>query len=250
MSANSPFVISKGVLKKYNGHEEQVVIPDGVAAIARRAFVSCSMKSVKIPDSVTVIKKEAFFTCENLQEVWLPVNIEYMSLESFWFCENLSAFYYPGDFSSWIALDKSGWDDCEIDIDEFYCAGKKITAYSIPEGTKRIEDRAFSGCSFLKKILIPEGVEEIGDSAFARCTSLKEISIPGTVEEIGEEAFFSCSSLKSINIPESVVSIGTFAFSGCRELRTAKVPEALKEMIRERQVFFMCRKLKETTYFN
>ena len=60
------FEVEGGVLLKYQGQEEDVVIPDGVYVIGNRAFEGCSgLKSVKIPNSVKVICKDSFKDCEN-----------------------------------------------------------------------------------------------------------------------------------------------------------------------------------------
>ena len=61
-----------------------------------------------------------------------------------------------------------------------------------------IEEKAFSGCSNLKRITIPSGVETIGDYAFEGCESLTSITVPEGVTSIGGEAFSDCRALMSI----------------------------------------------------
>ena len=57
------------------------------------------------------------------------------------------------------------------------------------EGTKRIEDGAFSGCMSLPSIELPKQLEYIGNYAFDNCHSLSKIVIPSKVTYIGEMAF-------------------------------------------------------------
>ena len=48
------FIIEKGVLVKYTGEGEDVIIPDGVTAIGDKAFCGCNaLTNVTIPESVT-----------------------------------------------------------------------------------------------------------------------------------------------------------------------------------------------------
>lgn len=59
--SNQDFTINKSILKRYKGTDGDVVIPDGVTCIDRRAFYHCEkLKSVTIPDSVTHIRTDAF----------------------------------------------------------------------------------------------------------------------------------------------------------------------------------------------
>lgn len=47
------FEIKNGVLKKYNGTDAKVIIPDGVKVIGECVFAGCELlKEIIIPDSV------------------------------------------------------------------------------------------------------------------------------------------------------------------------------------------------------
>ena len=90
-----------------------------------------------------------------------------------------------------------------------------------------IGERAFYGCSNLKRITIPDSVTSIGERAFNYCSSLTSINIPDGVTSIGKSAFSSCSNLTSISIPDSVTSIGDSAFYGCRILTSVSIPDSV-----------------------
>ena len=56
MSDNKYFVIENGVLKKYWGREEDVVIPDGITSIGKSAFDGYHrLMNITIPETVTSI---------------------------------------------------------------------------------------------------------------------------------------------------------------------------------------------------
>ena len=70
------FEINAGKLVKYNGNDEDVVIPDNVTEIGDAAFnhKEC-LKTVKIPEGVTVIGMGAFADCKNLTSVTIPEGV-------------------------------------------------------------------------------------------------------------------------------------------------------------------------------
>ena len=70
MKKRSDFAVQFGCLVAYHGKDSEVVIPDGVTEIGRRAFYfNMQLKSVTIPESVTTVETEAFEYCVNLQEI-------------------------------------------------------------------------------------------------------------------------------------------------------------------------------------
>ncbi|MBR4880170.1 MAG: leucine-rich repeat domain-containing protein [Clostridia bacterium] len=67
---NNDFSIVNGCLTLYKGHDAEVIIPDGVKIIGRRAFYfNKEITSVVIPASVEEIAQEAFEYCHNLNKV-------------------------------------------------------------------------------------------------------------------------------------------------------------------------------------
>ena len=85
------FKIIKGVLEKYNGTEEHVVIPKGVKEIDSDAFSNNSIiKSVTIPEGVTMIDFHAFYNCSNLRSVTIPKSMQIVDEFAFYELPNLS----------------------------------------------------------------------------------------------------------------------------------------------------------------
>lgn len=66
------FVIDKwGVLSKYAGNEEEVVIPSFAVSISAYAFKGCSkLKRVIIPKTIQSIDNLAFVGCHSLRDVY------------------------------------------------------------------------------------------------------------------------------------------------------------------------------------
>ena len=64
------FDIKDGVLLKYSGNEEHVVIPAGVTEIGNDAFWACNIKSIFIPEGVITIRNGSFWNCYNLMKIY------------------------------------------------------------------------------------------------------------------------------------------------------------------------------------
>lgn len=109
------FIIYDGVLEKYNGCDEYVVIPNGVEEIGIEAFANCeSLKGVEISSSVIDIERYAFFNCTGLEEVIIPKNVEYISAFSFKGCTNLKRVEILGKTSELYCEPFNGCDDVVI----------------------------------------------------------------------------------------------------------------------------------------
>lgn len=94
----SDFVIENGILTKYTGNGGDVVIPDGVTEIGRRAFYECSkLTSVSIPDSVTSIGYSAFAECTSLTSVTIPKSVKSIEEDAFGYCTSLTSITIPNN---------------------------------------------------------------------------------------------------------------------------------------------------------
>lgn len=239
-------ISDEGVLERYNGSDESIVIPDGVTVIGDGAFSYSGITDIIIPDSVTRIESTAFSDCEKL------VNIKFSS--------NLTTIE-PWAFSSCSSL-------------------KSLT---LPEGLKTIGEAAFISNESLTSVTIPKSVEFIGDIVFSNCYSLKKIKvdkknknykdidgvlfkkttsgdclitypvnkkgsvykIPEKVTAIEFKAFYYCNNLKDIEIPNSVKSIGPNAFLNCKNLKSLKIPYGVKTIQYAGGSFWGCNSLKK-----
>lgn len=156
------FDIIDGVLTKFKGYNERVVIPQGVIAIGEKAFYhSTPLLSVTIPKGVTNIGKFAFAQCTNLSEIIIPEGVDTIEDCAFAWCSNLQK----------VVIQKNG---------------------------NIIGKSAFMECSNLKTVQIFEGVSTIDKCVFAWCDKLEFIELPSSVKNIcNEEVQFSASVIRS-----------------------------------------------------
>ena len=215
VSPITDFEIENGVLKKYLGKSETVVIPDGVVtSIGDKAFWGCkSPTSIHIPDSVTSIGDSAFAGCESLQSIHIPKGVTNIGSSAFCYCPALTSIHIPGGVTS---IKNGIVAEC-----------KSLTSIEIPDSVTNIGMGAFMNCHALTSIKIPDGVTSIGDYAFTGCKALTSIKISDSITSIGKNAFTLCESLKSIHIPDGVTSIGDEAFFGCDLLESIEVPKSV-----------------------
>lgn len=128
--AENDFVINNGTLTKYTGAGGDVVIPDGVTKIGKKAFESNrSIKAVVISEECELIDDEAFCGCSNIESVTIPQNVKKIGRYSFGYCSML-------------------------------------TLVQLNEGLTTIDEYAFADCKHLKRIIIPSSVKKIGGNAF------------------------------------------------------------------------------------
>jgi len=264
MSGIKDFVIENGVLKKYKGKGEDVVIPNSVTRISDSAFLGCTnLTKINIPDNVTSIGDVAFEGCTNLATINIPDNIT--SIGGGAFCDTA---YYNN---------KSNWENGILYLGNILIKAKDNVSgeHNIKSGAKTIVGGAFLGCTNLTTINIPDSVTSIGDGAFLGCTNLTKINIPDSVTSIGEWAFCNTAyfynesnwengglyignhliyangtlsggyvikpgtktiaestfswfkNVTTIDIPDSVTSIGNDAFFCCENLTTINIPNSV-----------------------
>ena len=87
---NKDFVIENGVLKKYRGNNNTVVIPGEVKIIGQEAFRKCiHITDVTIPDGVIEICEAAFSDCRRLRYINFPDSLTKIGEYAFSGCRNM-----------------------------------------------------------------------------------------------------------------------------------------------------------------
>lgn len=118
------FIIKNGKLERYNGSDENVIIPEnvtrigafafrgrknltsvvipyGVTEIDYFAFGDCSsLIDITLPDSVTVIDEQAFSGCKSLTSINIPESVTKISGNVFYGCNNLTITLSDKKYSS------------------------------------------------------------------------------------------------------------------------------------------------------
>ena len=206
--AQDEFVISSGVLTKYNGTSKNVTIPSDVNSIGEGAFENnTSVEKVIFPENLKSIGKEAFSGCSSLTEVNFPKNLETIGDSAFYRCS-------------------------------------KVKEVSVPKSVKSLEYACFAYMNSLEKAVISDGVKDLGTALFSEDTSLKDVTLPDNITKIPTSMFINCSSLSSIDIKKaSIIEMSSFEGTG---FSTFTVPETVKEI--GKYAFSRCRNLKSVDF--
>ena len=237
--------IVNGLLVKYRGQDECVVIPENVTSIRENAFSDCkSIKKVTFLAPVQTIGEFAFNNCDALEEVHVP------SLQM-WFGIDFQGFRAnPLSNSAKLFVDEGcGVTEGEIPASgseqngsEGCVCGNEVVHAVIPEGVTHVPQRVFEGCASLESVQFPSTVRSIGKLAFGSCPALKDVQFAegdaGGLEEIGYSAFRGCAALTTFAFPRGLKSICSWAFAQCTALSAVALPEGLTSL--ERDAFYGC----------
>lgn len=108
----------------------------------------------------------------------------------------------------------------ENTIGERMFTSRGLQTILLPKSVTSIDDRAFSSCHSLNKVVIYENsVKTIGMAAFEYCSSLADIVLPEGVTTIARSAFLKCTGL-DITIPgRFLTKIENPIGSNCKDVR-------------------------------
>lgn len=123
------------------GIKGDIILPDGVKAIAQEAFFECdSLESLEISASVERIEEDAFWSATNIQRITFAKN---------------SQLKYIGD---------GAFTEC-----------RGVNNLILPEGLTTIDDNAFSTMIYIDSITLPKSVTSIGTKALWNNSQLEAI---------------------------------------------------------------------------
>ena len=279
-----------------NGKEvTELVVPEGVTSIGRFAFYDCpyiitlslpstlreigslaftkctGINSVVLPEGLTTIGERAFQGTSSLREIYFPSTLETMGEKCFMPLYGDSSSLSHVEFASLESLLRMNFesmaDNPLIYSHVLYIAGQEVTDLVIPEGTTKICNYLFYGCTGLKSVKFPASLKAIHRGAFEGCTGLertdfasleglckmsiniganpliythtlyiagKEVTdlvIPAGVDSVKIRTFVG-SNISSVTMSDDVRYIGDDAFSGCHNLQWVKFGRGIKTIYR------------------
>lgn len=192
----------------------ELILPEGVTAIADGAFEGSGFTSVVAPEGLIRIGERAFAGCAFLESVTLPDSVQSVGAAAFENCAALGVLPVPASVTY---LGNGAFAGC-VNAEE--------ADYRATDMSALVKDNAiFNGAGRNKglTLCVAEGVLSIPARLFD-CTGAGEIYLVGTefakdcaLDYIGSEAFRG-SALKSVTIPSSVTYLGSNAFTGCAAL--------------------------------
>lgn len=199
---------------------------DGVEEIGNFAFYQLpNLEYINLPESIKKIGTAAFSYCDKLNKIYLFNENMKIGDHPFSNCKSLTYAYVNvhgvtmkqifGDYGdNYLDTLNLGYRTV---IEKNMVRGCKRLRKVRFEGTKRIEDGAFSGCMSLPSIELPKQLEYIGNYAFDNCHSLSKIVIPSKVTYIGDMAFAFCYKLTEIYGLTSKITIHNGVFDSWGE---------------------------------
>ena len=182
-------------VKKYNGNEEYVTIPE--KALKKTSETDGQITATV--HAVTTIGREAFYGNNSIKSV-TSNSIKELGSFAFFECTSLTIVTLPNATS----IGDHAFE---------YCS--QLTTVTLPNANS-IEYTAFYDCTSLATVILPNATS-IGDYAFADCTSLATVTLPKATY-IGNGAFESCRQLTTVTLPK-VTRVQDHAFYSCLNLQ-------------------------------
>ena len=223
---------------------------DGCPVVAIRdfAFGQCTnLVEVVIPEGVRSIERRAFMFDSSLTRLVIPASVTSIAMYyTFLDCDRLAEIVVADGNPTFETHDGILFDTILKRL--MVCPTGKTGDVIVPSGTESIGDDAFDGCSGLTSIAIPDSVTSFGFSAFAGCSGLTSFLVSDCVTNIGQCAFRDCTGLTSIAIPDSVKHLGSSTFLGCSGLESVFIGNGISSFSWSDSPFEDCPALVEV-YF-
>lgn len=197
--------------------------------VANEVFES-DVEEITLPEGVVCVYMEAFYGRKKLRKVVLPSTLDTIWRSAFEGCENL----------------------------------EEVVFHPNTKQLKNIGNRAFFGCTKLRKLDLPDCVARVGEEfiynsgiidihiptnlkiftrAFQDLKYVKSIDLSHThVDEIPKNAFKEATGLREVILPSTCTTVRMYAFNGCSNLK--KVSARNVKLIGQ-DAFNSCTSLKE-----
>lgn len=228
IQSNSEMIILGKVLLKCINTATNIEVPNGIEAIANRAFADGQVRTISLPSTLKYIGDEAFYGAKNLETITIPDSVLTIGEAAFALSLNLQSVNFNASSSKLNEIGASAFQGCNA-----------LTSIDIPYTVEKIGASAFLNCRNLTSVNFDyilttevDGVittevkaksklTELGEMAFYDNRKLTSITIPDGLTEIGRETFYGCSLLETVNFDvdkSNLKVIGEYAFAECSSL--------------------------------
>ncbi len=166
-------IISEGMFYGCSSLKGLANLPEGIKEIGKNAFKDCSsFAEIAIPSSVTVIGDSAFDGTAIIS-IDIPAGVEVIGSGAFSNCSKLTAINVAAKNRFYASKDGILYNSNFTDL--ISCPAAKTGEVSVKDGTSKIREDAFIGCSAIETVAIPDSVEEIATNAFNGCSDTLKI---------------------------------------------------------------------------
>lgn len=193
-----PYNIGSQQIQTANFLYATYLSPTGLQELQRKLYINDELLTDADLTECDQLNPFAFYRYKYLESATIGGTLTEIGAYAFRSCSGLETVTIQG--GSLAKIGESAFD------------GSGITAVSLPESCRRIEQYAFNNCYDLYSVNVGNGVNYIGSGAFMGCDMLAELSLGNSVAEIKDGAFYGCFALESVTIPSSAIFIGESAF--------------------------------------
>jgi len=182
----------------------EVILPEQLTSLGRDVFAFCkSLKNIVLPSSLESVGSAVFAECTSLTAITVQSDIDFTG-EPFSSVVPLRTLTLSNDvtvlpdvlhrltLTSYIVNDTDGTgyasfngvlyshdDGADTYTLEKYPRAKSTLSYTLPDNIQTVVTYAFSGNTYLTKVVFPESLNTLQDYAFSNCTSLTQIRFTG-----------------------------------------------------------------------
>lgn len=248
------FIIKSGIVKKYIGDSERVIVPDGVKELAPCLFWDNQrIKEVILPESLVSISGDTFYNCTNLERVNIPASVKYMGNNPFAGCPKITVV----NESKYFNLVDGVLYNKDFTRLIYYPISNSNETYAIDPRCKIVGKHSFYLCNNLKEVIIPSSVIKLENNPFSGCNQLTlkngspyyhvvdsviydrdYSSIIGCLNSIDTDelvlkdikricrnSFWNCKGIRKIIFPTTLQDIGYNPFVGCSNIEFVSYSE-------------------------
>lgn len=202
------FIIADGVLEKYNGTDSEVVIPEGVTVIGKKAFErNKTIKKVTLPSTLTTIDDYAFQYCANLMIPDFPSGMHSIGNGAFESCATNTTEVTISNvpyIDSW-AFHLCGCEKAVINGNNTTIAWRAFSSGFV--GAQDCYD-----LDYLKEAVLNGTFSKI-EGVFDGRGKLENVTINGTIESL-TNGFYGCQALKTLTVNGDIDEISSTILNG------------------------------------